>query len=562
MKFKNKLVMIVVVYMEKMPLFFLIFFLFYSTSIFSQTPQSFRPDITIKKIVSVESDCRRIAQDHSTGKVYYIRANGNINKVDITNKTTKLIYTGATTHAQSFDGGGGFTISNDGTFFIVSDPRDKTYDHGLIVRGEMKDGIRVWDTVAVTEPYLIPGGRDHRFNGIIVSLDQKYLIVNSGSRTDHGEEPVNGGREYPITSAMFKIPIDAKNLILYNNVDSLKPYLFVDGVRNSFDMAYTPSGDLIATENGDTRDDTEELNWIREGYNYGFPWRIGTLDNAQQFPDYDPANDPLLGPSNIESTFHNDPNFPPKPDSIVFTDPILNVGPDDDKFRDTDRVVKDANDLGLKLGTFTPHSSPLAIVFDTSFALSDEFVGDGFFMGYSGHSAKKSNPFNDPGEDIFHIKLNKIETEDRYEVEVTRIAKGFSGPVDAIMIGNKIYAIETGSSSSIWEISLPSKTTSINENKIIPLQFSLEQNYPNPFNPTTTIRFSIPNLDDVYMHYLQTTLKVYDILGNEIRTLVNEKKQPGTYEIKFDGSNLSSSLYFYRLTLGEFNSTKKMILLK
>ena len=468
---------------------------------------------------------------------------------------TKLIYAGTTTHAHSFDGGGGFTISKDGTFFIVSDPRDVKYDHGLIIRGKMKDSVRVWDTVAVTVPYLIPGGRDHRFNGIVVTLDQKYLIVNSGSRSDHGEEPVNGGREYPITSAMFKIPIDAKNLILYNNVDSLKPYLFVDGVRNSFDMAYTPTGDLIATENGDTRDDTEELNWIREGHNYGFPWRIGTLDNAQQFPDYDPANDPLLGPSNMESTFHNDSDFPVKPDSLVFTDPILNVGPDDDKFRDTDRVVKDASDLGLKIGTFTPHSSPLGIVFDTSFALSSEFTGDGFFMGYSGHSAKKSAPFNEPGEDLFHIKLIENDSADNYEVEVTRIAQGFSNPVDAVLIGNKIYAIEVGSGSSIWEITLPSKTTSVNENKTMPLKFSLEQNYPNPFNPGTVISYQ----SSINSH---VKLIVYNMLGQEITTLVDKQQQPGIYQVKFDGSNLVSGLYFYRLTMNAYSLTKKMILLK
>jgi Secretion system C-terminal sorting domain/Glucose / Sorbosone dehydrogenase len=530
----------------------------YSCNMLAQNPQSLRSDITIQKIISVQDDCRRIAQDPSTGKVYYIRANGTINEVDVENKTVKMAYLGAMTHATSFDGGGGFTIANDGTFFIVCDPRDATYDHGLIIRGKMDNGIRVWDTVAVTEPYLIPGGRDHRFNGIIVTRDQKYLIVNSGSRSDHGEEPVNGGREYPITSAMFKIPINSKNLILYNNEDSLKPYLYVDGVRNSFDLAYTSSGDLIATENGDTRDDTEELNWIREGRNYGFPWRIGTLDNAQQFPDYDPNKDPLLGPSNIESTFHNDPDFPPKPDSIVFTDPILNVGPDDDKFRDTDKVVKDASDLGLKLGTFTPHSSPLALVFDTSFALSSDFAGDGFFMGYSGHSAKKSAPFNEPGEDLFHIKLNKIEAEDRYEVEVTRIAQGFSGPVDAVLIGNKIYAIETGSGSSIWEITLPSNTTSVKNVNKNPLQFSLEQNYPNPFNPVTKIKFTIP-AGSLHLHL---TLKVYDVLGNEIATLVNEQKPSGSYAVEFNGSNFASGLYLYRLAAGNFSSTKKMIILK
>ncbi len=540
---------------------FLSIILLCSKYIISQTPQSLRSDISIQKVVAVENDCRRIASDPSSGKVYYIRANGNINQLDIENKTTKNIYSGLTTHALSFEGGGGFTIANDGTFYIVSDPRDLKYDHGLIIRGKIKESIRVWDTVAVTEPYLIPGGRDHRFNGIIVTLDQKYLIVNSGSRTDHGEEPVNGGREYPVTSAMFKIPINSKNLILYNNDDSLKPYLYVDGVRNSFDMAYTPGGDLIATENGDTRDDNEELNLIREGHHYGFPWRIGTLDNAQQFPVYDPAEDPLLGPSNIENTFYNDPGFPPKPVSVVFTDPILNVGPDDDKFRDTDRVVKDASDLRLKLGTFTPHSSPLAIVFDTSFALNSEFAGDGFLMGYSAHSAKKSAPFNEPGEDLFHIKLNKIVAEDRYEVSVIRIAQGFSNPVDAILIGNKIYVLETGNGSNIWEVTIPSSTTSVEQTSISNFRFSLEQNYPNPFNPTTKIKFTIPALGNAYKAPI-VSIKIYDVLGNEITVLVNERKTTGTYELEFDGSKLASGLYLYRLTAGDFSSTKKMMLLK
>jgi Secretion system C-terminal sorting domain len=543
--------------MKNAPLLFLlaVIFLFHNF-VFAQTPTPLVAGISVRKIVDLQDDCMRIAMDPSTGKIYYVRSNGDIYEVDVENKIKTLVYYGLTTGARSFGGGGGFTIAKDGTFFIVSDPRDLTYDHGLIVRGKMVSGVRVWDTVAVTVPYLIPGGRDHRFNSIIVTLDQKYLIVNSGSRTDHGEEPVNGGREYPITSAMFKIPINAKNLILYNNVDSLKPYLFVDGVRNSFDMAYTPSGDLIATENSDTRDDPEELNWTQEGHNYGFPWRLSTNDNPQQFPNYNPPDsDPLLGPSNMESTFHNDPDFPPKPDSIVFTDPILNVGPDDDKFRDTDRVVKDASDLGIKLGTFTPHSSPLAIAFDTAFALSSDYAGDGFFMGYSSHSATKSKPFNEPGEDMFHIKLNKIEAEDRYEVSVYRIVDGFSNPVDAVLIGNKYYVLETGSGSSLWEVTLPSNAASINSRSEIPLKYSLEQNYPNPFNPSTKINYTIAKNEHV-------SINVYDILGNEVETLLNKEEAPGNYEVLLNGSQLSSGVYIYRIEAGPFTASKKMILLK
>lgn len=93
-----------------------------------------------------------------------------------------------------------------------------------------------------------------------------------------------------------------------------------------------------------------------------------------------------------------------------------------------------------------------------------------------------------------------------------------------------------------------------------PQEFSLDQNYPNPFNPTTKIRFSVPS--KVKGQKSKVELKVYDLLGNEVATLVNEEKSPGVYEIEFDGSLLTSGIYFYKLIAGEFNSVKKMILIK
>ncbi len=94
--------------------------------------------------------------------------------------------------------------------------------------------------------------------------------------------------------------------------------------------------------------------------------------------------------------------------------------------------------------------------------------------------------------------------------------------------------------------------------------FSLEQNYPNPFNPTTKIKFTVG--DAYYASPARVLLRVYDILGNEIATLVNEEKFPGTYEVEFISSsgirNLASGIYYYRLQAGSFNETKKMILIK
>ena len=107
----------------------------------------------------------------------------------------------------------------------------------------------------------------------------------------------------------------------------------------------------------------------------------------------------------------------------------------------------------------------------------------------------------------------------------------------------------------------------------IPKNFALYQNYPNPFNPTTTIKFSIPLLRGVSAgRGVLTKLSVYDILGREIQTLVNENLSPGTYEVEFparqsfggggDGTNLPSGVYYYSITAGDYNGTGKMILIK
>ena len=96
-------------------------------------------------------------------------------------------------------------------------------------------------------------------------------------------------------------------------------------------------------------------------------------------------------------------------------------------------------------------------------------------------------------------------------------------------------------------------------------KFHLFQNYPNPFNPTTKIKYTVPDVGTSYMKFIK--IKVFDILGNEIATLVNEEKPAGNYEVEFDarsygGSNLSSGVYFYRIQAGDFTETKTFVLLK
>jgi hypothetical protein len=134
-------------------------------------------------------------------------------------------------------------------------------------------------------------------------------------------------------------------------------------------------------------------------------------------------------------------------------------------------------------------------------------------------------------------------------------------------------------SSGIFYYSVGSLDVNLDTTKIaeLPSSFELYQNYPNPFNPETTISYSIPevmtlqsqhNNSDVTLSQsksdLHVTLKVYDILGREVVTLVNEFQKPGFYKYQFSISNyqLSSGVYFYQLKAGDFVDTKKLMVLK
>jgi len=93
------------------------------------------------------------------------------------------------------------------------------------------------------------------------------------------------------------------------------------------------------------------------------------------------------------------------------------------------------------------------------------------------------------------------------------------------------------------------------EEKIIPREFSLYQNYPNPFNLETVIEFDIPEVTDV-------KLEVYDVLGRKVKTILDDRLEVGRYRVRFNGSGLSSGVYFYRLEAGKYVGVKKMVLVK
>jgi len=114
------------------------------------------------------------------------------------------------------------------------------------------------------------------------------------------------------------------------------------------------------------------------------------------------------------------------------------------------------------------------------------------------------------------------------------------------------WAVTSGGGIAMYNETLIGITSNQNE---IPSDYSLLQNYPNPFNPTTNIRFNLPKSGVV-------TLKVYNILGKEVATLVNGNLNAGSYTFNWDANGYASGVYFYRLQSGNFVETKKMILVK
>ena len=535
-------------------------------------PVTNRSDITIKLLGNVPTSSVRIKRDPVSGNLYVLQNNGDIRRVDFgqgDNITLTLVYQ---TSDHGLSAPLGMAFGQDGTMYLAGNEISDTnssYATCVIAKGvpdQHGSENRTWSFIAKSVEYTFGHVYNHKTNAIAVDLNGKYIYVNNGAATDHGEIR-EGHREVGLTSIILKLPVDGNNILLQNDRAWLKAngYIMAEGIRNTFGLAYSANGDLFGVENSGDRDDPDELNWIREGHHYGFPWRIGEDVTPQQFPDYDPHNDPLLSPNAwgggqgmLYKTFSNDPTYPAPPDSITFTSPIPNFGPDADKFRDTTNGnIKDASDSGESLTSFSPHSSADGIVFDKDSSLAGDLKGGAFVVRIN--SGGLLAALGDSGNDLLLVELTKADSN--YTAHVTQLAHNFLSPLGIELVDNKLYVMETGlnynnNSPKLYEVTLPAdNSTAVETQKSIPQSFRLYQNYPNPFNPATTINYTVPKMSFV-------TLKVYNILGQKIATLVNGEKQAGEYEVGFDGSNLTSGVYIYKMQAGSFSDVKKFVLMK
>ncbi len=169
--------------------------------------------------------------------------------------------------------------------------------------------------------------------------------------------------------------------------------------------------------------------------------------------------------------------------------------------------------------------------------------------------------YNSLGFIVYPAQLiSQVNTSLFAQSNINIISPYFSLPVgsliwDDVLFDNFNSTADLKAVNAAYIAAGGSSITGTKELNSITHSYSLSQNYPNPFNPSTVINYSIPKSGLV-------TIKIYDVLGREVTTLVNEQKSAGNYFVQFSGSHLSSGIYFYRLTAGSFTQTKKLVLLK
>ncbi len=170
-----------------------------------------------------------------------------------------------------------------------------------------------------------------------------------------------------------------------------------------------------------------------------------------------------------------------------------------------------------------------------------------YYVDIAGKTKDTPNSYWRPEVDDMDRKPISYWMND-FDVSYSTSSPAYTGAYNGFPAGNlNAYPDQ----KAVWET-----TTGVEESSIIvPVEYSLNQNFPNPFNPSTVIRFSIPETSNV-------TLKIYDVLGNEVSTLVNDNFNAGQYDISFNASRLASGVYFYTINAGSFTQTRKMMLLK
>ena len=446
-----------------------------------KVPTALRNDIKVEHVMAVDSLAVRLLQNPVTGNLWYTTFNGNVFEIknaDSTQPHSEKIFS-AIDHGITSLQGAAF-LNN--TLYLCGNilSNDRKTTKGRMVCYNLDSTDRqpaiVFNTVEYAANKTV---FDHGWNALEISPDGKYIYANSGARTDHGEVQDNGGlypnaRDNALTAKIFRFPADARNLYLTADLAKLKSegYLYAEGIRNAYDMAFDSEQNLFAVSNSPDYDMPEDMFWVRPQHHYGFPWMMGGIENPQQYPDWqpDPDTDPFI-PKTAHAWrvkyFRTDPDFPKVPKGIKFSPGVQNIGPDANEYRGHSGKILDGDQTGVTVSTFTAHCCPLGLCFDTKKVLSKDFKGDGFVIRYSsGARSSMMSAFTKEGRDLLHLQLTYDSIVNNYFVRTVRIVEGFNQPTDAVLVDNHMYVIEYGGKGgNIWKITLPKDTKQIQKNK-------------------------------------------------------------------------------------------------
>ncbi|MEY3742468.1 MAG: hypothetical protein RL371_1372 [Bacteroidota bacterium] len=518
-------------------------------------------DISVDSVLKPQTWASKIAFDPISKHVFYTTAGGTIYEVFENTKTDTLRFSVLDHGIPRVQG----LCFVDSTLFLSGNIWYTTIGIGMVVKGILQpNGTRIWSTVLSTSGYPTSSSTgDHGFTGITVDPQKEYLYFSGGSRTSFGEVKTNDGmypgmREQAITSKIFRIPIDATNIYLHNDSIELQNsgYVFAEGTRNAYSMAFNDQNHLFAIDNAGERDDPEELNWIREGQHYGFPWRIGGNANPLANPNYDASIDPLINPNNgafLAGHFDADPQFPAAPTGVVFTEPIANHGDAADYYKDENTgQIQKSSESGVPVRTFTAHRSPLGLVIDKNNEIGGTYSGHGFVLsfmpggdstGYTPLSPWGSAcPFVDPSRELVMLRFSFDSIGQNYSIRTSNIVSGFYLPVDAVQVGHSIYVIENN--GGLWKINFPKAQTP-------PSGFSASNFvYPNPSAAELNCYF--PNLNQQKRH-----LELLSLDGK----VIYRSTDFTTEFYKSDISTLSQGGYYIRLIAdGEVIARQKIVI--
>ncbi|MCH9028327.1 MAG: choice-of-anchor B family protein, partial [Bacteroidetes bacterium] len=417
-------------------------------------------------------------------------------------------------------------------------------------------------------------------------LTEQLIISNSGpsGRLDYLIDDINRPMHKIINRPLRPNTIDWKNFKFNNNLNNksdIKPenYTFnPDGLLGDT-IIVDPAGDLIFGTGGDV------IGLFNTIFRTDITFEFEFLDNIY--------TDSVLAVLSLDTDF--DPNTGAFPGGFGFNLPAQNIGSEFDILIDvsgnvfgiplTFIIFEGSNSPGggqlIFQGSISVNANILSITFPLSAINDDPNMLVAGFVGHFdpnignltsidylpdvGNGTVGVNPFGDlpwlslslTGGTLFAGESDTVTvTFDSNGLEKNQTYSGFIA-VTTNVAGNEFVTIPVSMYTG--------QPVSVEEDEIIPGGFELMQNYPNPFNPNTIITYSIPVKSFV-------NITVYNVIGKEVVTLVNEEKPAGTYEVEFSASgrsssgkdiyNLPSGVYIYRLTAGSFTNSKKMMMLK